>query len=117
MPALTLLLAMLLLVSGCVTFAAFDNGCQGRYEDLCRYYVALEARCHVSSEVPDDDRPVCAARARQAYRDDVQQREQQRMRDVSDQIMRGRAATQRPAPTVTPCRTWYMGGNIAYCLD
>ncbi len=107
MRTLPLLLVVLLLASGCVTpvtLATVENGCAGNYADLCRYYVALEARCQSSPTVPSDDRELCAAQVRQAYRDDVYQREQQRARDVSDNIMRGqRSVCGRATGGRVPC--------------
>lgn len=101
---LALLVASVPLAAGCATVATFDNGCQGNYADLCRVYVALEARCQSAPEVPDSDRALCAAQARQAYRDDLQQREQQRVRDTSEAIMRGqRSVCGRATGGAVPC--------------
>jgi hypothetical protein len=111
----TLTLLLVILTSGCVTLATFDNGCQGNYADLCRYYVTLEARCQSAPEVPETARPLCVAQARQAYRDDVQQREQQRVRQAADAFSRGAASVPPaarphqyptapdPAPARPPC--------------
>ncbi len=112
MRALPLLLAILLLASGCVTLATFDNGCQGNYADMCRYYVALEAQCQSSQQVPDNLRPLCVAQARQAYRDDVQQRERQRSQEWAASFYRGAASVPpaarphqyEPAPDPAPRR-------------
>jgi hypothetical protein len=104
MRILSPLVVVLLLLAGCATLATFDNGCQGSYGDLCRVYVAREARCHSSPEVPDADRQLCAAQARQAYRDDVEQREQQRVRDTFENIMRGqRSVCGRATGGTVPC--------------
>jgi hypothetical protein len=98
------LVVLALLTSGCVTLATAENGCAGTYADLCRYYVALEARCQSSPAVPDTDRELCAAQARQAYRDDVQQREQQRVRDQSEAFTRGqRSVCGRATGGRVPC--------------